>query len=165
MTATGRAGLVFVLMGLLAILAPAVATLAIGLLVAILLLLWGAAGIAWALSMRPQREWLPVLVLSLMVLALGLIFLLRPGVGVETLTTLLVVVLLAEGLGSILLALRLRALLPRWGWMAASGAASLLLALVILSGWPGTAAWTLGLLLGINFLTTGLALVLLDTGR
>ena len=39
--------------------------------------------------------------------------------------------------------------------MLLSGAISLLLAWMIFSGFPGTAGWVLGLLLGINLIFTG----------
>jgi uncharacterized membrane protein HdeD (DUF308 family) len=34
------------------------------------------------------------------------------------------------------------------------------LAAIIISGWPGTAEWVLGLLVGINLFMSGLALVM-----
>src|SRR5262249_3971459 len=47
-----------------------------------------------------------------------------------------------------------------WGWMLFSGIVDLVLAAIIIAGLPGTAAWTLGLLVGINLLMAGLALVM-----
>jgi len=51
-----------------------------------------------------------------------------------------------------------------WGWLLASGVADLALAGIIIAGWPGTAAWTLGLLVGVNLLTTGWAVVMVALG-
>jgi uncharacterized membrane protein HdeD (DUF308 family) len=34
------------------------------------------------------------------------------------------------------------------------------LAAIIISGWPGTVDWTLGLLAGVSLLTSGLAIVM-----
>jgi uncharacterized membrane protein HdeD (DUF308 family) len=47
----------------------------------------------------------------------------------------------------------------RWGWMLASGIIDLILAAIILLGLPGTVAWALGLLVGINMLFGGVALI------
>ena len=47
----------------------------------------------------------------------------------------------------------------RWGWMLASGIVDLLLAALILIGLPDTAAWAIGLLLGIEMVFTGSALI------
>lgn len=154
-------GIVFVVIGMLAILLPALATLASEILIAWTLLLWGAVGLWFAWEMRPASEWRYAAGAFGITLLLGLVFLLFPRVGIETMTVLMIVVFLMEGVVSILLGLRLSGQLRNWGWMAFSGLCSLIVGLVILIGWPGTATWTLGLLLGVNFLTTGLSLVML----
>ena len=45
--------------------------------------------------------------------------------------------------------------------MLASGVADLILAAIIISGWPGTALWTLGILVGVSLITSGLAAVMI----
>ena len=47
-----------------------------------------------------------------------------------------------------------------WGWMLASGVADLVLAAIIISGWPPTAAWVLGLVVGISLITSGWAIAM-----
>jgi uncharacterized membrane protein HdeD (DUF308 family) len=47
----------------------------------------------------------------------------------------------------------------RWGFMLVSGIVDLVLAAIILMGLPGTAAWAIGLLVGINMLFGGAALI------
>ncbi|MFZ3225083.1 MAG: HdeD family acid-resistance protein, partial [Xanthobacteraceae bacterium] len=47
----------------------------------------------------------------------------------------------------------------RWVWMLASGIVDLILAGIIFAGLPGTAAWALGLLVGINMLFGGTAMI------
>jgi len=80
---------------------------------------------------------------------------------VLSLTLLLVVLFIVEGVAQIVLALEHRRLaLASWGWMLASGIADLLLVAIIISGWPGTAAWALGLIVGVNLITTGVALIM-----
>jgi uncharacterized membrane protein HdeD (DUF308 family) len=49
----------------------------------------------------------------------------------------------------------------RWGWMLASGILDVFLGLLLLIGLPGTALWALGLLVGINMLFGGWALILM----
>jgi hypothetical protein len=46
-----------------------------------------------------------------------------------------------------------------WGWLPASGPADLVLAGLIISSWPASASWTLGLIVGVNLITPGLAIV------
>ena len=65
-----------------------------------------------------------------------------------------------EGVLSIMYALEhKKELSGRWGWMLVSGIIDLILAAIILIGLPGTAVWALGLLVGINMLFGGSALI------
>jgi uncharacterized membrane protein HdeD (DUF308 family) len=111
--------------------------------------------------LRDLPEWKLSAAAFGVVVLLGLVFLLFPRIGIEVMTLCVVAGFLSEGVFSILFALRLSRRASRWGWMAASGAASLALGLVVLFGWPGTATWLLGLLIGVNFLITGIALLVL----
>lgn len=154
-------GIVFAVIGVLAIALPAWATLAGELLIAWMLTLWGAAGLWFAWEMRSVREWRYAATAFGITLLLGLAFLLFPGIGIATLTIVMMVVFLVEGIVSILLGLRMSAGLRNWGWMVFSGLCSLIVGVIILFGWPETAVWALGLLLGVNFLTNGLALIML----
>lgn len=154
-------GIAFVIIGALAVLLPARATLAGELLIAWMLLLWGAAGLWFAWEMRPAHEWRYGAAAFGITFLLGLVFLLFPGAGIEALTIVMMVVFLMEGIVSVLLGLRLSGHMRNWGWMIFSGFCSLIVGVIILIGWPQTAVWTLGLLLGVNFLSTGLALIML----
>lgn len=42
-----------------------------------------------------------------------------------------------------------------WGWLLASGLCSILVGVILLTGWPATALWLTGLLLGVNLVFTG----------
>ena len=75
-------------------------------------------------------------------------------------TIILIAFFVIEGVASIMFALEhKRELSGRWGWMLASGVIDLILAAMILAGLPGTAAWALGLLVGINMVFGGAALI------
>jgi uncharacterized membrane protein HdeD (DUF308 family) len=52
-----------------------------------------------------------------------------------------------------------RQLSGQWGWMLLSGIIDLALAMMILAGLPSTAAWALGLLVGINMIFGGAAMI------
>jgi len=85
----------------------------------------------------------------------GIVLLLRPLSGVLSLTLVLIAFFVIEGVASIMFA----QLSGRWGWMLASGIIDLILATIILAGLPGTAAWAIGLLVGINMVFGGSALI------
>lgn len=154
-------GAVFAAIGVIAVLLPTVATFAAELLVAWMFILWGGAGLWFAWEMRSAPEWrYGAVVFGLMLIA-GLIFAVFPVAGIETLTVLMMISFLMEGVVSVLLGLRSSSHMANWGWLIFSGACSLIVGIVILIGWPSTATWTLGLLMGINFLSTGLSLIML----
>ncbi|MCB2111042.1 MAG: DUF308 domain-containing protein [Defluviimonas sp.] len=154
-------GGIFAAIGVLAILLPALATLAGEALIAWMLVLWGAAGLWFAWEMRPAPEWRYGAFSFGFMLLLGVIFVLFPKAGVETLTVLMMLAFLAEGVVSIMLGLRASGRMRNWGWLIFSGACSLIVGAIILIGWPTTAVWALGLLMGANFLSTGLSLIML----
>jgi uncharacterized membrane protein HdeD (DUF308 family) len=83
-----------------------------------------------------------------------------PLSGAISLTLILSVFLVIEGITSILFALdHKRELSGRWGMMLFSGIVDLVLAGIIFEGLPGTAAWAIGLLIGVNLVFGGAALI------
>jgi uncharacterized membrane protein HdeD (DUF308 family) len=67
---------------------------------------------------------------------------------------------LVEGAVSIMFAVEHRRQFSgRWAWMLASGVVDIVLASVIIFNLPGTSAWTMGLLVGINMILGGFALI------
>ena len=74
--------------------------------------------------------------------------------------TVLVLFFLVEGGASIMFAFEHRRQFSgRWAWMLASGVVDIILASVIIFNLPGTSAWTMGLLVGINMIVGGASLV------
>jgi uncharacterized membrane protein HdeD (DUF308 family) len=72
----------------------------------------------------------------------------------------LIAFFLIEGITSIMYAIEhRRELSGRWGWMLASGIITLILALLIWARLPSTAAWAIGLLVGIDLVFGGVALI------
>jgi uncharacterized membrane protein HdeD (DUF308 family) len=72
----------------------------------------------------------------------------------------LIAFFLIEGIVTIMYAIDHRnQLSTRWGWMLASGVVDLVLAGIIFAGLPGSAAWALGLLVGINLVFGGTAMI------
>ena len=89
-------------------------------------------------------------------------FLRYPLSGILTLTLLLAVVFLLEGILKIALSFKVKPQ-SNWGWLLVSGIAGIILAIIIILEFPAAAAWILGLLVGINLLISGLTLVMLAT--
>jgi uncharacterized membrane protein HdeD (DUF308 family) len=72
----------------------------------------------------------------------------------------LIAFFIVEGVATILYAIEHKAQLSsRWGWMLVSGIVDLILAGIIFAGLPESATWALGLLVGINMLFGGTAMI------
>jgi len=87
----------------------------------------------------------------------GILFLRNPGAGLLTLTLLLIVFFMVEGISKVIFSLTIRPF-PNWGWVFASGVISILLAFYLWANTPVTAIWLLGVLLGIELICEGAAL-------
>lgn len=153
-------GIILVILGLAAIVVPPIATLAAELLFGWLFLISGIVGLVTTLRMREAPGFGWSLVSAILGIAAGVVLLLWPLTGVLSLTLVLIVFFVIEGVASIMYALaHKRELSGRWGWMLTSGVVDLILSAIIFTGLPGTAAWALGLLVGINMVFGGSALI------
>lgn len=150
-------GILFVLFGVLAVLLPFVATLTITLIVGWLLLISGIFQGILSFQKMGSRGFFWSLLSALLSFVIGILLVVRPFQGMVTLTILLAAFFVIEGVFEILMALEYRPA-GRWGWLLFSGITALILAVIIFSGLPGTAAWAIGLLLGINMIFFGFAL-------
>lgn len=153
-------GIVLVLLGFAAIVVPVVATLAFTLVIGWLFLISGGVGLVTTFWMRNAPGFWWALLSAAIALAAGVILILRPISGVLSLTLVLIAFFVVEGIATLMYAIEHKAQLSgRWGWMLASGVVDLILAGIIFAGLPGTAAWALGLLVGINMLFGGTAMI------
>jgi uncharacterized membrane protein HdeD (DUF308 family) len=153
-------GIVLVLLGVLAIVVPQVATLAVAIFLGWLFLISGVAGLVTTFMARHAPGFWWSLISAVLAIAAGLVLLARPVVGTVSLTLLLIVFFVIEGVASIMYALEhKKELSGQWAWMLVSGIIDLVLAVMIWAGLPTTAEWALGLLVGINMVFGGTALI------
>ena len=153
-------GIILSILGILAIVVPPIATIAVEVLIGWLILLSGIVGLISTFRMRSAPGFWWSLLSAVIGIAAGAVLLAWPLSGALSLTLILTVFLVLEGVVSILYALEhKRELSGRWGMMLFSGVVDLCLAGIIFAGLPGTAAWAIGLLVGINLVFGGSALV------
>ena len=154
-------GLVLVALGLLAIAMPTFSTLAVESIVGWLFLVGGLLRIVGLF--RPPRMpgygW--SMAAGLVAAVLGVVLIAAPLEGVLSLTIVLIALFLVEGVAAIFVSLAHRGHVRQWGWLLLSGVVDLLLVVLILAGWPGAAAWTIGLLTGLNLFFLGLSFTML----
>jgi uncharacterized membrane protein HdeD (DUF308 family) len=100
------------------------------------------------------------LISAVLAIGAGIVLLLQPVQGTLTLTIVVGVYFLAEGVATIMYALEhRRELSERWSWLLIAGIMDVLIAAVIITGLPGSALWAVGLLVGINLLFGGASLI------
>jgi len=153
-------GLVLLVLGAIAILVPPLATLTVTIVFGWLFLLSGVMGLITTFMMRHAPGFWWSLISGLLGVVVGAYLLAAPLSGAVSLTIVLAAFFIIEGAASIMFALdHKRELSGQWGWMLFSGIVDLVLAAMILGGLPSTAAWAIGLLVGINMMFGGSALI------
>jgi uncharacterized membrane protein HdeD (DUF308 family) len=153
-------GIVLLILGILAIVVPQVATIAAAVLIGWLLLLSGIVGLIATFRMRNAPGFWWSLISAVLGIVAGIVLLGWPLSGALSLTLILTIFLVVEGIATLLFALEhKRELSGRWGVMLFSGVVDLVLAGIIFEGLPGTAAWAIGLLIGVNLVFGGTALI------
>ncbi|MGN6284803.1 MAG: HdeD family acid-resistance protein [Afipia sp.] len=153
-------GIVLVILGLAAIVVPPLASIAVAIFLGWMFLISGVVGLFLTFSARQAPGFWWALISAVIALAAGVILLWRPLQGTLTLTIILGVYFIAEGVATIMYALEhRRELIGRWGWLMAAGLVDIIIAGMIITGLPGSAAWAIGLLVGINLVFGGTSLI------
>ena len=157
-------GILMALLGIGAILLPQIATLAVNIFIGWLLVIGGIfRAITLFQSPRlPGAGW--SILATLLAIIVGILLLAKPLEGILTLTMVMLAFFIIQGILSILMSLHFRKMVRSWGWTLLSGIVDLILAYLIWQGWPDTATWAIGLLVGINMLFAGMALIMAALG-
>jgi uncharacterized membrane protein HdeD (DUF308 family) len=155
-------GVIMVILGILAVVWPGLATLAVDVYVGWLFLISGIVGLVAMFSAEDVPAFLWTLITAALSLIVGVLLLWKPVEGAVSLTLVLTAFFIAEGVFQIAGSISYRNVIPdSWGWMLASGVADLILAALIIMGWPNTVGWALGLIVGVNLITSGWAAIMM----
>ena len=153
-------GIALLVLGAIAVIVPPLATLAFTIFFGWLILISGVIGLVTTFWMKGAPGFWWSLLSAILGIVVGVMLLASPVVGALSLTFVLIGFFLVEGAVSIMFALdHKRELSGQWGWMLFSGIIDLILAFMILSGLPSAASWAIGLLVGINMIFGGAALM------
>jgi uncharacterized membrane protein HdeD (DUF308 family) len=152
------AGILAIIVGLVAIAVPAVFSVGTSIFIGIILLFAGSWMLFDAWSVRGAGRVAIRVFWALLTEVAGLYLLLAPLSGTVTLTFVLVVYFIAIGLVRIAEAIVIRGL-PGAGMVGVNGVLSLLIGLLIGLDSPSSADWAIGLLVGIDLLFAGWGLL------
>jgi uncharacterized membrane protein HdeD (DUF308 family) len=153
-------GCVLVLAGLAAIAFPLLSTIATKVALGWIFVLSGAAIILHACSAGDWRGFFWNLPIGLLHLIVGGYLALLPLSGIVTLTVLIAALLIADGVLELGMALRIR---PHngWIWVLLSGLVAIAAGTLIALKLPGSATFTIGLLIGIKMIFAGWSFMVL----
>jgi len=150
-------GILMVVVGVLALMSPWIASLAVVRFLGWFLI---ASGILQAIGLIGAREapyfWLE-LISAVLAIVMGLLLLRHTDAGLLFFSMLMIVYFMVEGTVKAIFALTIRPF-PNWGWVLASGIIGILLALYLWANFSTVSQWMLGFLLGILLVAEGAAL-------
>jgi len=151
-------GLAMAVVGAAAIVFPMVSTLVATALVGWVFLFSGILMLAGAFGIHGTGPFFGALLIGLLTALAGGFLLFNPLAGALALTILIGVIFLVQGAYELAFAFEMRPA-TGWVWMLISALASIVLAAVIVAGLPGISTVALGILLGVNLLTSGISYV------
>ncbi len=147
--------------GVLAIFAPLLAGIAVTAIVGWMLIFSGVLHLifGWHAGGGAAVVW--EILLGIVYGAIGIYLITRPVAGLASLTLAIAFYLLLEGVLELVLSFQRRRA-PGSGWLMVDGIITLILAVMIWSTWPSSAAWAVGTLVGISMFFSGTSRLMLS---
>jgi uncharacterized membrane protein HdeD (DUF308 family) len=151
-------GILLIVAGLAALALPLFASLAVEAVVGWAFVIAGISQLLYVFRAKGWGGFAWQLLIGAVFLLGGFTLITNPVAGLISLTLVIIATFIASGVLKILVGFRLRPM-DGWGWFVLLGLLSLAVGLLIWNRMPSSAAWSLGLLVGIDFLSTGLVFV------
>jgi len=153
-------GTAVIILGLAAIIVPPIAGLFATVVLGWLLLVAGVVGLVATFRAREAPGFAWSLLSAVAAVVAGGLLLWNPLQGLVTLTYVLIAFFIVDGVLNIILGIvHRRELTGKWEWMLVNGVIDLILAGIIILGFPGTLVWSFGLLVGIDMIFGGGTLI------
>ena len=151
-------GVVEMVAGVLGIVAPFVAGVAVTVVVGFVLMVGGGARVVGAFKALSFGAGALTFIWGLLLLVTGFYFIARPGIGLESLTLVVMMLLFVDGILRIILSFHMKPVMG-WGWMLGGGIVSALFAVMI--GWqfPASSLWVIGTLAGVSLISNGFTMI------
>ena len=147
-------GVLAILVGCVAIIVPAVASVGTAIFIGWVLLIVGAFMVAGAFSAHSIGSVILRLLWAFLTVIVGLWLIVEPHNGTLTLTLVLGIYFLIMGVTRIAVAFAARGQ-QNAGLVGLSGFAGLLIGILVLAKFPSSADWAIGLLVGIDLIFAG----------
>jgi uncharacterized membrane protein HdeD (DUF308 family) len=152
-------GVALIVLGLVALTTPLLATLTTVTFISVLLIVGGVGQAAGAFGARRWTGFFALLLVSILYLVVGLVTLGHPVGFAAGLTLVIAVFLMGAGMFRVVVALATR--IPHWSWMLAHGVLALVLGILIWRQWPEASLWVIGIFVGLDLIFSGWTWVML----
>ncbi|MFV0297870.1 MAG: HdeD family acid-resistance protein [Hyphomicrobiaceae bacterium] len=149
-------GICLILLGAAAIAFPFVTTIAAKIFLGWLFLVGGVIQVVHAFSTQRWGAFFLNLLVGLLYVIAGGWLAFFPLTGLLTLTILLAAMFVAQGILEIAIAMQMRGH-GSWGWILLAGIVAIAAGVMIFMSLPSSAIWAIGLLVGINMISSGWA--------
>ncbi len=149
-------GGVLILLGVVAVAFPLITTIAAKIFLGWLFLISGVVQIVHAFSTKKWSEFLLNVLVGVLYVFAGGWLAFFPLTGILTLTLLLAFMFIVQGVIEVGMAVRMRPV-EGWVWMLLAGVIAGAVGIMILAKLPSSAAWAIGLLVGVNMISSGWA--------
>jgi uncharacterized membrane protein HdeD (DUF308 family) len=150
-------GVVLMVIGVLAMMAPMVVGAAAVMAIGFLLI---GAGVAMTYGAFRSEAGSFAILLGVVTALAGVTLVVRPVFALASIALLLVVWFLVQGVVEITAALQARPA-QGWGILLCGGILSLLLAYLIWSDWPLSGTWAVGILVGVRLVFSGITVLMI----
>lgn len=165
-SASGRMkvlGILTIIFGILAIAMPWLAGQAILWAVGVLVIAGGLTRMVWAFQAGSLGKGLLVFLIGVLTLLAGFAVISHPVLSSAVLTVLLSIYLLADGLAELVAAAGLPAGQKGKGWLIFDGVVTLVLGVMIFTGFPLAGVFAIGVFLGVKLLFAGMTVLALGS--
>jgi uncharacterized membrane protein HdeD (DUF308 family) len=147
-------GVLLIVLGTVGLWMSFAMTLATVIMFGALLMVGGVFQLLNAFQFKGWKSVLWHVLIALLYIAAGIVIFTDPVFASLSLTIALAWILIVVGLLRILMALQLRPV-SGWGWTLISGVISILLGAMILTQWPTSGFWVIGLFVAIEMIVNG----------
>jgi len=154
-------GVGFIILGVLAVGSPALAAVAVNAVIAWLIVLAGMVHLSLAFYAHRAGSVLWKLLVGLAYIFFGIYLIAHPALGVASLTLVLALLFLVEGIFDIALFFQMRAI-GGSSWILVDGIITLALGLMIYLRWPSSSNWAIGTLVGVSLIISGVTRLMLS---
>lgn len=153
-------GVCLIILGIVAIVFPFATTIAVKTFLGWIFLIGGFVQVFHAFSTQRWSAFFLDLLVGALYLVAGGWLAFFPLTGIVTLTLFLAAMFIAQGVLEFVMGFRLR---PQegWGWVLVSGLIAFAVGALIFAQLPSSAVWAIGLLVGINMISSGWAYLFL----